>query len=95
MTYKNQSFINSKSTGIPLSVILVAAFGVLTLLPVFIWGFPVGADFDNHFRFALPLYDEIRQGNYFPGWLAESNNGFGDPRFRFYPPVLYYLLCFF
>ena len=77
------------------AILLVAFFGVLAMLAVFVWGFPVGADLDNHFRFALPLYDEIAQGNYFPGWLAESNNGFGDPRFRFYPPILYYLLCFF
>lgn len=73
----------------------VAAGGVLAMIPVFIWGFPVGADFDNHFRFVLPFYEEIGRGNFFPGWLAESNFGFGDPRFRFYPPVLYYLLCFF
>ncbi|HEY8561586.1 MAG TPA: 6-pyruvoyl-tetrahydropterin synthase-related protein [Pyrinomonadaceae bacterium] len=75
--------------------IAAACLGVLAMLPVFFRGFPVGADFDNHFRFALPFYEEIERGNYFPGWLAESNFGFGDPRFRFYPPFLYYLLCLF
>jgi len=32
-------------------------------------------------------------GDFYPGWLAESNAGYGDPSFRFYPPALYYLLA--
>lgn len=77
------------------TLLVVLSFGVLAMLPVFFFGIPVGADLDNHFRFALPFYDEIHAGNFFPAWLAESNNGFGDARFRFYPPFLYYLLCLF
>ncbi len=65
------------------------------MVPAFIWGMPAGADMDNHFRFVMPFYDEISHGNLAPGWLAESNFGFGDARFRFYPPFLYYLLSFF
>jgi hypothetical protein len=76
-------------------IFLVAACGVFVMLPAFLRGFPVGADFDNHFRFVLPFYEEMSRGNYLPGWLAESNNGFGDARFRFYPPFLYYLLSLF
>lgn len=75
--------------------LLVISFGIAAMLPVYFWGMPAGADFDNHFRFVMPFYDELRQGNLMPGWLAESNYGFGDPRFRFYPPTLYYILCFF
>lgn len=63
------------------------------MLPAYVWGIPFGADLDNHFRFALPLHDEISAGRWFPGWLAESNNGFGDARFRFYPPLVYYALA--
>ena len=74
------------------AIILVIAIGILAMLPAYYWGIPAGADLDNHFRFVMPFYDEIRAGNFVPGWLAESNNGFGDARFRFYPPVLYYLL---
>ncbi len=77
------------------SVLLVTVFGIAAMLPVYFWGMPAGADFDNHYRFALPFYDEIINGNYAPGWLNESNEGFGDARFRFYPPNLYYLLCLF
>ena len=74
----------------PLIVALVAA---AALLPIIILGIPNGADLANHFRFAQPFYESIRSGSFYPGWLAESNYGFGDPRFRFYPPGLYYLLA--
>ena len=74
------------------AVLLVVAIGILAMLPAYYWGIPAGADLNNHFGFVVPFYDEISRGNYVPGWLAESNNGFGDARFRFYPPVLYYLL---
>lgn len=75
------------------SIFLVVLFGFLSISLVYFKGVPVGADLLNHYRFALPFYDGLAQGNFLPGWLAESNNGFGDPRFRFYPPFLYYLLC--
>jgi len=72
--------------------LIVSAVAVAAFLPVVFFGIPNGADLFNHYRFALPFYDSIRSGVFYPGWLAESNNGLGDPRFRFYPPGLYYLL---
>src|SRR5437868_4676073 len=74
-------------------VLIVAAAGFVVLLPIMIWGIPSGGDLANHFRFALPFNDSTRGGTLYPGWLAESNNGLGDTRFRFYPPALYYLLA--
>lgn len=72
-------------------LLIVAAVAAAVLLPIFFVGIPGGADLPNHLRFVQPFYDSIRAGNWHPGWLAESNDGFGDPRFRFYPPGLYYL----
>jgi 6-pyruvoyl-tetrahydropterin synthase-like protein len=69
----------------------VVAFGVV--VPMMFWGVPSALDLSNHFRFALPFYDALRSGHLYPGWLAESNHGFGDASFRFYPPALYYLLA--
>ena len=62
-------------------------------MPAILWGIPSNLDLTNHFRFALPFYDAIAAGDLYPGWLAESNGGYGDPSFRFYPPALYYLLA--
>src|SRR6266850_16279 len=75
------------------SVLTVALVGVIVFFPVITWGIPEGADLINHYRFAQPFYESIRSGDFYPGWLAESNSGFGDARFRLYPPGLYYLLA--
>jgi uncharacterized membrane protein len=70
---------------------VVASF--LTIVPAIVWGIPSNLDLTNHFRFTLPFYDAIAGGDFYPGWLAESNGGYGDPSFRFYPPALYYVLA--
>jgi uncharacterized membrane protein len=73
----------------------VVAVSVVAIVPALVFGIPSNRDLSNHFRFALPFYDAIAHGNFYPGWLAESNGGYGDPSFRFYPPALYYLLSLF
>ena len=75
------------------ALLIVAAVAVLAILPVMIYGIPSNVDLSNHFRFAVPFYESIRAGHLYPGWLAETNGGLGDPSFRFYPPGLYYLLA--
>jgi hypothetical protein len=71
--------------------LVVVSLAIMT--PTLVWGIPASRDLTNHFRFALPFYDSLRAGNFYPGWLAESNAGYGDASFRFYPPALYYLLA--
>ena len=72
----------------------IVVVGLAVMTPTLVWGIPSSRDLTNHFRFALPFYDSIRAGNFYPGWLAQSNAGYGDASFRFYPPALYYLLAF-
>ena len=86
---------NDNQINAPAAIALVAGFGVLTLAAAYLWGIPRGADLDAHFRFVQPFYDELASGNWSPGWLAESNNGFGDARFRFYPPLMFYVMSAF
>lgn len=76
-----------------LHVALVVAIGLAIVMPMLVWGIPSSRDLSNHFRFALPFYEALRSGDLYPGWLAESNHGFGDASFRFYPPGLYYVLA--
>ena len=71
---------------------LVAAVCFAIIIPAILWGIPSNLDLTNHFRFALPFYDSVVAGDFYPGWLAESNAGYGDPSFRFYPPAFYYVL---
>src|SRR5260370_10477960 len=74
-------------------LIIVALVAGATMAPMLLWGIPSNRDLSNHFRFALPFYDALRSGYFYPGWLADANHGFGDASFRFYPPALYYLLA--
>ncbi|HBB94382.1 MAG TPA: hypothetical protein DC054_03235 [Blastocatellia bacterium] len=72
---------------------VVALVSIAVVLPMVFWGVPSANDLSNHFRFALPFYDALQNGHLYPGWLAETNHGLGDPSFRFYPPALYYMLA--
>ena len=76
-----------------LRTVLIAAVCFAVIIPAILWGIPSNLDLTNHFRFAIPFYDSIAAGDFYPGWLAESNAGYGDPSFRFYPPAFYYLLA--
>src|SRR5256885_14353702 len=73
-------------------LLVVVIASALIIAPALIYGVPSNIDLFNHFRFALPFYDALHSGHWYPAWLAESNSGYGDPSFRFYPPALYYLL---
>jgi uncharacterized membrane protein len=74
-------------------ILWVVFVSLAIMTPTLVWGIPASRDLTNHFRFALPFYDSLQAGNFYPGWLAESNAGYGDASFRFYPPALYYLLA--
>ncbi|HKY30608.1 MAG TPA: 6-pyruvoyl-tetrahydropterin synthase-related protein [Pyrinomonadaceae bacterium] len=82
-----------RSSGDLQPIIWLTLAGIVALLPAFIFGVPSNLDLSNHFRFAVPFYEAIQQGHMYPGWLAESNAGYGDASFRFYPPGVYYLLA--
>ena len=84
-------WISDAWTSRSLAVVVTVSFAVI--LPAVLWGIPSNLDLTNHFRFTLPFYDAIVAGDLYPGWLAESTGGYGDPSFRFYPPALYYLLA--
>jgi 6-pyruvoyl-tetrahydropterin synthase related domain len=73
--------------------LFAAVAGVVAVLPAIILGVPNNNDLANHYHFAIPFYEALRQGEVYPGWLATPNFGFGDVVVRFYPPALYYLLA--
>ncbi|HSP63748.1 MAG TPA: 6-pyruvoyl-tetrahydropterin synthase-related protein [Pyrinomonadaceae bacterium] len=98
MTARSLSLSATRSVASSLSpetrhLIILALVAAGTMAPMLFWGIPSNRDLSNHFRFALPFYDALRSGHFYPGWLADANHGFGDASFRFYPPALYYLLA--
>ena len=93
LSLTNNALAAPRSSGNLRPIIWLTLVGLAALLPAFIFGVPSNLDLSNHFRFALPFYEAIQQGHLYPGWLAESNAGYGDASFRFYPPGVYYLLA--
>jgi uncharacterized membrane protein YhaH (DUF805 family) len=98
MTARSLSLSATRSLASSLSpesrhLIILVLVAIAIMGPMLFWGVPSNNDLSNHFRFALPFYDALRAGHFYPGWLAEANHGFGDASFRFYPPGLYYLLA--
>ena len=83
--------VDFSASRIRIAVIMAISIGVI--VPAVFWGIPSSRDLDNHFRFALPFFDALAHGHWYPGWLAESNGGYGDPSFRFYPPAVYYVMA--
>ena len=94
--FRNQSSENvapTRTLSARMAILLVVLGGAVAVAPASLLGIPSNPDLSNHYHFALPFYDALRSGNFHPGWLASTNQGFGDPVFRFYPPGLYYLLA--
>lgn len=73
----------------------VVAIGLCGSLALYLYGLPYGVDVPQHYRMALGFFESIRSGDFYPSWLSSTNDGYGDPSIRFYPPALYYLLSFF
>ena len=73
--------------------LLALLAGALVVLPAILFGMPGNNDLANHYHFAIPFYEALQQGHWYPGWLETPNLGYGDVVVRFYPPALYYLLA--
>src|SRR5437588_12067828 len=93
LTLSSKKIFVSRFSPETIHVLALLGVAIVAVSPILFYGFPSALDLNNHFRFALPFYDALRAGHLYPGWLAESNGGYGDPSFRFYPPGTYYLLA--
>ncbi len=87
-------FLKQHSKSDRLCLALVGLFVVLIMIPIPLIGIPDGFDLPQHMQFASTFFDAIRSGDFFPGWAATDNYGFGSIGIRYYPPVAYYLMAF-
>jgi len=74
-----------------LPIIVIAAAALAAILPTFWWGNPSGHDFEFHMNSWMEVARQWHQGIFYPRWAAQSNFGYGEPRFIFYPPASWML----
>jgi hypothetical protein len=78
-----------------LELALILLCAGLALSPfLFRLGFSDTYDWALHLRWSNAFYQALQQGQMYPRWVAEANQGWGAPIFIFYPPLSYYLISF-
>jgi uncharacterized membrane protein len=77
------------------SVLIIATAAIMLVLPIFLRGFPHGADIRYHYRWAYYFCEELREGVLYPRWLAGANRGYGSPVMFYYPPLTFYVVAAF
>ena len=80
-----------KSVWRPLLVaLIIVLIATAAFIPVFLNGFPKGADIKHHYRWSFFFLQAIKKGYLYPRWLAEINRGYGSPVTLYYPPLSLY-----
>jgi hypothetical protein len=72
-----------------LDIAILAFAACLMIVPMLVNGIPTGNDLPHHYRFAIEIDENLRQGVVDQTWNGTANYGFGDVGIRFYPPLSY------
>ncbi|GEM_PF-1211213 len=75
------------------SITLPLAAGILLMVPL-LQGIPLSHDLHIHLAMVDQFQESLAEGNVYPRWLADFNEGYGAPTMIFYPPGLFYCASF-
>lgn len=75
-------------------IILAVGIGLSVSIPLWVWGVPYsGGDFLYYSRTTNGYNEALHDGNIYPSWIPSTNDSYGDPTSRFYPPGFYITLA--
>ena len=88
--------LNKLRSNDTIHICLIIIFGLTFTIPVMSFGTILsGHDISYHLSFSKSFSEQIWNGDFYPRWLFQMNNGFGSPSFFFYPPIPYYFTSLF
>lgn len=76
-------------------IVIIVVIATLLMLPIFVAGFPSGADIRHHYRWSFYFYEALHEGSIYPRWLAGVNRGYGSPVMFYYAPLQVYVVAAF
>ena len=87
--------INKLRSSNTIHICIIVMFGLIATIPVMSSRILYGHDILYHLAFSKSFLEQFWNGDLYPRWMLQMNNGFGSPSFFFYPPIPYYFTSLF
>lgn len=78
-----------------IKTVLLLATCIPLIAPLFHYGFPPTHDGEYHIIRAWQFDKTLRDGDWYPRWQKDVNNGYGSPLLNYYYPLPYYAISLF